>query len=108
MRRYRRYLCITSASDPMAKRYTPKSRGTINERIHGEEEPTAMLRPVYLQHGRTARRALAKLSFGGAWVLSMLFLLSVVMTGRAFGAKCLFVSSYHQGYAWSDGVERGV
>lgn len=23
-------------------------------------------------------------------------------------AKCLFVSSYHQGYAWSDGVERGL
>lgn len=23
-------------------------------------------------------------------------------------SKCLFVSSYHQGYAWSDGVERGV
>jgi len=22
--------------------------------------------------------------------------------------KCLFVSSYHQGYAWSDGVERGL
>jgi ABC-type uncharacterized transport system substrate-binding protein len=23
-------------------------------------------------------------------------------------AKCLFVSSYHQGYAWSDGVEEGL
>ncbi len=23
-------------------------------------------------------------------------------------AKCLFVSSYHKGYAWSDGVERGL
>jgi ABC-type uncharacterized transport system substrate-binding protein len=23
-------------------------------------------------------------------------------------AKCLFVSSYHQGYAWSDGVEQGL
>lgn len=22
--------------------------------------------------------------------------------------KCLFISSYHQGYAWSDGVERGL
>ena len=22
--------------------------------------------------------------------------------------KCLYVSSYHQGYAWSDGVERGI
>lgn len=26
----------------------------------------------------------------------------------AEAAKCLFVSSYHQGYAWSDGVERGL
>jgi len=26
----------------------------------------------------------------------------------ALGKKCLFVSSYHQGYAWSDGVERGL
>ncbi|MCH9670028.1 MAG: hypothetical protein K0U93_01140 [Gammaproteobacteria bacterium] len=23
-------------------------------------------------------------------------------------AKCLFISSYHQGYAWADGVERGL
>lgn len=27
---------------------------------------------------------------------------------NAEAAKCLFVSSYHQGYAWSDGVERGL
>ena len=26
----------------------------------------------------------------------------------ATNRKCLFVSSYHQGYAWSDGVERGL
>lgn len=29
-----------------------------------------------------------------------------VAVGR--DAKCLFVSSYHKGYAWSDGVERGL
>ena len=28
--------------------------------------------------------------------------------GSAQAARCLFVSSYHQGYAWSDGVERGL
>jgi hypothetical protein len=27
---------------------------------------------------------------------------------QVWAAKCLFVSSYHQGYEWSDGVERGV
>jgi len=26
----------------------------------------------------------------------------------ASAAKCLFINSYHQGYAWSDGVERGL
>ncbi|NIT35543.1 MAG: hypothetical protein GTN49_03415, partial [candidate division Zixibacteria bacterium] len=26
----------------------------------------------------------------------------------AAASKCLFVSSYHKGYAWSDGVERGL
>lgn len=26
----------------------------------------------------------------------------------AIADKCLFISSYHQGYAWSDGVERGI
>jgi len=38
--------------------------------------------------------------------LSLLFLLANVAT--ADESKCLFVSSYHQGYAWSDGVERGL
>lgn len=27
---------------------------------------------------------------------------------EVWAKKCLFVSSYHHGYAWSDGVERGV
>lgn len=27
---------------------------------------------------------------------------------RVATARCLFISSYHQGYAWSDGVERGL
>lgn len=26
----------------------------------------------------------------------------------ARASKCLFISSYHQGYAWADGVERGI
>lgn len=26
----------------------------------------------------------------------------------AWAKKCLFLSSYHQGYAWADGIERGV
>ena len=29
-------------------------------------------------------------------------------SGAAHAKRCLFVSSYHRGYAWSDGVERGL
>jgi len=32
----------------------------------------------------------------------------LVFSDAALAARCLFVSSYHRGYAWSDGVERGV
>ena len=38
-------------------------------------------------------------------------LFALTLTGgssEAQAARCLFVSSYHQGYAWSDGVERGL
>jgi ABC-type uncharacterized transport system substrate-binding protein len=31
-----------------------------------------------------------------------------VATASAAAKKCLFVSSYHRGYDWSDGVERGL
>ena len=36
---------------------------------------------------------------------------SIAMQDASYAAaekKCLFVSSYHQGYAWADGVERGL
>lgn len=36
------------------------------------------------------------------------FLLTAGAASAADQPKCLFVSSYHQGYAWSDGVERGL
>lgn len=37
-----------------------------------------------------------------------LLLLAAGASADAAGKKCLFVSSYHHGYAWSDGVERGL
>ena len=40
--------------------------------------------------------------------LMVILILSLVTAQSAFAAKCLFISSYHRGYAWSDGVERGV
>ena len=42
-------------------------------------------------------------------VLLCLSLLPVMATAAANAEKkCLYVSSYHRGYAWSDGVERGL
>lgn len=34
--------------------------------------------------------------------------LLMLFAGEAMAQKCLYVSSYHKGYAWSDGVERGL
>ena len=50
------------------------------------------------------------------WIWSALGLTAIVLATLTQGPdiasagtnKCLFVSSYHQGYAWSDGVERGL
>ncbi len=50
------------------------------------------------------------------WIWSTLGLTAIVLPTLTQGPdiasagtnKCLFVSSYHQGYAWSDGVERGL
>jgi len=42
------------------------------------------------------------------WGWACLAFSCCVLSSPAWAAKCLFVSSYHQGYAWSDGVERGL
>jgi len=34
--------------------------------------------------------------------------LTVPLTASSGASKCLYVSSYHRGYAWSDGVEQGL
>jgi len=41
-------------------------------------------------------------------VLTMLILFGSYSPLTAMAQKCLYISSYHPGYAWSDGVERGV
>ena len=38
----------------------------------------------------------------------LLFFLFIIFPHTALANKCLFISSYHSGYAWSDGVERGL
>ncbi|WP_316367616.1 ABC transporter substrate-binding protein [Candidatus Thiodiazotropha sp. CDECU1] len=39
---------------------------------------------------------------------TMLVLLIALPFSQAMANKCLFISSYHKGYAWSDGVENGL
>lgn len=43
-----------------------------------------------------------------ARIAACMLLFAPLAAGAAGLPKCLFVSSYHQGYAWSDGVERGL
>ena len=58
------------------------------------------LRPGAMQlHGR--RRSIAR-------VFSLLIAAAGLLPQPALAKKCLYISSYHKGYAWSDGVERGL
>ncbi|MFI0378054.1 MAG: hypothetical protein ACH253_17980, partial [Candidatus Thiodiazotropha sp.] len=41
-------------------------------------------------------------------LITLVLLFSALLSGKAFANKCLFISSYHTGYAWSDGVESGL
>ncbi|MBL3529352.1 MAG: hypothetical protein JMN27_17120 [gamma proteobacterium endosymbiont of Lamellibrachia anaximandri] len=43
-----------------------------------------------------------------ARLLLVLLLLGMFLHQTVLAEKCLYISSYHKGYAWSDGVERGV
>jgi ABC-type uncharacterized transport system substrate-binding protein len=40
--------------------------------------------------------------------INVFILISLTLSGTCFASRCLFVSSYHSGYEWSDGVERGL
>lgn len=54
-------------------------------------------------------RRLTTLRSGQGWLLWALLWLGLgFLPQAAQAAKCLYISSYHQGYKWSDGVERGV
>jgi ABC-type uncharacterized transport system substrate-binding protein len=37
-----------------------------------------------------------------------LLLAGMLYDGQAWAARCLFVSSYHHGYEWNDGIEQGI
>ncbi|MCU7885222.1 MAG: ABC transporter substrate-binding protein [Candidatus Thiodiazotropha sp. (ex Lucinoma annulata)] len=40
--------------------------------------------------------------------IPLVVLLLLLAPSSVMAAKCLFISSYHQGYEWSDGVENGL
>jgi ABC-type uncharacterized transport system substrate-binding protein len=40
--------------------------------------------------------------------INLLSLVLILVSTQAYANKCLFISSYHTGYAWSDGVEHGL
>ena len=50
----------------------------------------------------------ARLAALGLKAVALAALVVAALPSEAAAKKCLFVSSYHRGYAWSDGVERGL
>ncbi len=40
--------------------------------------------------------------------IGIVFLCIIFFNNNAEASRCLFVSSYHQGYEWADGIEEGV
>ncbi len=49
------------------------------------------------------------MKIGGKSLFLTGFIVAVCLIGtNVYAAKCLYVSSYHKGYAWSDGVEKGL
>lgn len=47
-------------------------------------------------------------SFGSEVFVIFITLCSGFFSATASAKKCLYIASYHQGYEWSDGVERGL
>lgn len=39
---------------------------------------------------------------------SLWIIVILLVTSNVHAARCLFISSYHQGYPWADGIEQGV
>ena len=44
----------------------------------------------------------------GCSVSCAVILASLLIATTTHAARCVYISSYHKGYAWSDGVERGL
>ena len=42
------------------------------------------------------------------WLIMLFVLLLLMSSGVCFAAKCVYIASYHHGYEWNDGIERGI
>jgi hypothetical protein len=62
--------------------------------------------PVNIGHGNTQEHYQNRASSYA--VLILLITAISLVPQSAYASKCLFISSYHQGYAWADGVELGI
>ncbi len=51
------------------------------------------------------REKVRVLPYAKQWVMSSFLL---VLASTASAASCLYVSSYHAGYEWNDGIEKGI
>jgi ABC-type uncharacterized transport system substrate-binding protein len=65
------------------------------------------LNVTYIYPGRTSMKP--KLSITPySTVLSLFFIILFLSTQTAKAATCLWVSSYHRGYEWNDGIGNGI
>lgn len=61
-------------------------------------------RTSHVPHGNKLASATWRRAIGLIAVLAT----GLVYASEASAAKCLYVSSYHKGYEWNDGIERGL
>ncbi len=47
-------------------------------------------------------------SIKSAWAQGVLMFVLICASQTALAERCLFVSSYHPGYDWADGIEKGI
>ena len=73
-----------------------------------------LINALYIRRDTVGRgRGPTSRSACGRWLWYLLLSLGLVvecalLPRAAIAVRCLFISSYHQGYKWSDGVERGI
>src|ERR671924_200127 len=79
----------------------------MDQPVEGQNT-TATPRSFGVHSGSKAQPELQQSWTRTVWWIFACGILSLGIASPTWAAKCLFVSSYHHGYAWSDGVERGV